>query len=75
MPGYPKYLNSLLRFCKIFVDAAIIFLRKKDCFFGLSARQLLRFQAASHEADAARKSIEEIEGKFEAVRKMRKELW
>eukprot|EP00434_Breviolum_minutum_P006743 symbB.v1.2.005948.t1/scaffold346.1/size246720/17 len=30
-------------------------------------------QAASHEADAARKSIEEIEGKFEAVRKMRKE--
>ena len=32
-------------------------------------------QAASHEADAARKSIEEIEGKFEAVRKMRKEPW
>lgn len=30
-------------------------------------------QAASHEADAARKSIEEIDGKFEAVRKARKE--
>ncbi|CAJ1439179.1 unnamed protein product [Effrenium voratum] len=30
-------------------------------------------QAASHEADTARKSIEEIEGKFEAVRKSRKE--
>ncbi|CAE7470690.1 SMC1 [Symbiodinium sp. CCMP2456] len=36
-------------------------------------------QAASHEADVARKGIEEIEGKFEAVRKARKEpsciLW
>ena len=34
-------------------------------------------QAASHEADAARKSIEEIDGKFEAVRKARKEhlIW
>eukprot|EP00439_Symbiodinium_sp_Y106_P032472 s3014_g3.t2 len=31
-------------------------------------------QAASHEADVARKGIEEIEGKFEAVRKARKEL-
>ena len=30
-------------------------------------------QAASHEADAARKSIEEIDSKFEAVRKARKE--
>ncbi|CAE7836536.1 SMC1 [Symbiodinium sp. CCMP2592] len=30
-------------------------------------------QAASHEADVARKGIEEIEGKFEAVRKARKE--
>ena len=30
-------------------------------------------KAASHEADAARKSIEEIEGKFETVRKARKD--
>lgn len=30
-------------------------------------------QAASHEADSARKSIEEIEGRFETVRKARKE--
>ena len=36
-------------------------------------RVFLRLQAASHEADSARKSIEEIEGRFETVRKARKE--